>query len=624
MAVAGAIGTALVVFVTRLVPWINGKLNEHALRLRLGAGQYHPSILRAAVRHYIEPLVTNVDAGGRESIRALLPVTRPLFGALDEVLLADEPQRLLLLADSGMGKTSALLNYYARHVRRRRRRKEVALVHLGSPDALARIAEVPDKTNTALLLDALDEDVVAIRNHEERIRQLMQATRDYGAVLISCRTQFFLKDEEITRETGIARIGPRPAGMSGDYQLLKLYLAPFTDAQVSRYIEARYPWFRRSARREAKAIVAKLADLTARPMLLANIDDLLAIGREQLTLSRAYHIIVEAWLERERFHVGNVDALRQFSIQLAMDIYLNRDKRQGEYIYAPEIRQLARVWGIDLDDWKLTGRSLLNRDADGRFKFAHRSIMEYLFVRAFLSGNGWCARVKWTDLMQNFVVEHVQAFGGADLIEPMVSGNPPADLVPTFVHDLLEALAQTAFDQEDQYLRNGWVRRGNSSAAAMQSIAKWYLGTVDEGLYQMCTLILKSQLQPELVIGHPSEELVAAYGKWLERLLASYSSANPYSVMAFPNETTLGRPRLEQLQISTPSSALELTRVHFDNVVWIPVVLAGRGKADRILLHILRRRLDADATMEETRRLAAMLTGQHITDLRIRQLTFSD
>ena len=56
----------------------------------------------------------------------------------------------ILLADSGMGKTSFVLNYYARHKRKLWSEFKLAVVPLGAPDADALIQAVSEKTNTVL------------------------------------------------------------------------------------------------------------------------------------------------------------------------------------------------------------------------------------------------------------------------------------------------------------------------------------------------------------------------------------------------------------------------------------------------------------------------------------------
>jgi hypothetical protein len=120
--------------------------------------------------------------------------------------------------------------------------------------------------------------------------------------------------------------------------------------------------------------------------------------------------MVEAWLLREEgvFKDIKKEPLREFSEQLAVNLYMNRESRHAEHIPLEELVRIAREWKIPLDDWKLTGRSLLNRDAVGNYKFAHRSIMEYLFVHKFIQGDKSCVSVEWTDQMKLFLKERVE------------------------------------------------------------------------------------------------------------------------------------------------------------------------------------------------------------------------
>ena len=73
-----------------------------------------------------------------------------------------------------------------------------------------------------------------------------------------------------------------------------------------------------------------------------------------------------------------------------------------------ELVGLAHRWRIPIFDHQLSARSLLNRDAEGTFKFAHRSIMEYLFVQRFLHNDMECLTVEWTDQMKTFMWEKLQ------------------------------------------------------------------------------------------------------------------------------------------------------------------------------------------------------------------------
>lgn len=296
----------------------------------------------------------------------------------------DSKRHLFILADSGTGKTSFLLNYFAFNLRRPRwqKRHNIALIHLGSPDCDERIQQIENPDETVLFLDALDEDVKAVKGHGDRIRELMTRCDKFSHIVITCRTQFFPSDEEIPKEAGVARIdpGPRSAGESGVFKFWRLYLSPLSDTEVRQYICRRFPiWriWRRKSRLDALAFAAKIPALCARPMLLAHIPDIVKSKTPVRTVSDLYEVMIDGWIERESAWTDKV-ALRKFSERLAVEIYTSRDTNRSEKMPDAALSELARSWDVSLEPWQLTGRSLLNRDAEGNFKFAHRSIMEYL------------------------------------------------------------------------------------------------------------------------------------------------------------------------------------------------------------------------------------------------------
>lgn len=401
----GTLVTIATTLSTKTVPWFAAKLKSRSVAKRLGP-EFTVAGIHRSIRYYVRALCQDLDPAGGEEPRLVFGVQQKLFEALDKVLThPTEYNFVILLADSGMGKTSALINYYARHLRRFRKPFNLCLIPLGIPDADERIAAIKDRAGTVLFLDALDEDTLAIVDHVERLRTLLQSTRDFERVLISCRTQFFSKDEEIPRETGKIKVSARAAGEAAEYYFHKIYLSPFTDEQVSKYLKRRYPIWRLKRRRKAKEIVRKIPNLTVRPMLLAHVDDIVQADRKIESSYQLYQEMVDAWLTREQGFIKERDNLLQFSERLAVDIYLNRAERGSERIQKDELVALAREWGIALEDWKLSGRSLLNRDAEGNYKFAHRSIMEYLFVQRFLQGELACLEVEWTDQMKDFFLE---------------------------------------------------------------------------------------------------------------------------------------------------------------------------------------------------------------------------
>ena len=431
--VFGLLGAIAVL--AKLLGWLRVRVRQwrdrRSLRNRLGAEAYTPDEILRATSYYLVPDCQDVDPSGGEDWRRTYAVREDAFSALDQLLSHPRDHKyFLILADSGMGKTSLLLNYYARHWRSSRRKHfGLALLPLGQKNVGDRIAAIEDKSNTVLLLDAFDEDTEAIRDHRARLGQLLSATEDFRHVLFTCRTQFFPKDEEIPAETGLLRVTPAAAGESKEHTFYKLYLSPFSDNQVTRYLKKRFPLIHLRDRQRAKVIAAKIRDLTARPMLLAHVRDLLESDADFDYSFKIYEEMVNAWLKREEHFVKDAESLRQFSEQLAVEIFCGRARRGAEKISAAELMQLVSRWTqanvrpptdmpqatafervrTSFHEWQLRGRSLLNRDAAGNLKFAHRTIMEFLVVRRFVGGATDVSPDGWTDQMQRFLCEMAEA-----------------------------------------------------------------------------------------------------------------------------------------------------------------------------------------------------------------------
>ena len=390
--------------------FLQQRRTQKLLERSFGSEFFGPETIERSTRYYVPPNCSSVDPAQEVELRRVMPTEEKLFEKIDKYLTKDESGRhLLLLADSGMGKSSFVLNCYGRNQRLpKRKRQRLAVVPLGIPDADDYIAKIEDQPNTVIFLDAFDEDTKAIRDHRQRLLELMHGCRKFKRVLITCRTQFFPSAEEIPRETGIARVGPRKAGEEAKYEFWKLYLSPLDDEQVEAFLRKRYRWpF--GKRKQARELVKKIPLLSVRPMLLAYIPDLLESGAKIEYAFQLYEVLVEKWLERESAWV-KPEALRQFSERLAVDLYGNRERRGAERIPRAELVELAKAWSISLDDWQLSGRSLLNRDAEGNYKFAHRSIMEYLVGKRLIDGDTACDGLAPSDQMSAFVREMIPQY----------------------------------------------------------------------------------------------------------------------------------------------------------------------------------------------------------------------
>ena len=380
---------------------------------KLSKGPFDAPVIERATQYFISPQCQDHDPVQEVEIRhTLYAIRESLFKAVDKFIEMDAPiKHLMLLADSGTGKTTFALNYYARNERKWKKKFHVGVVALGHSEAERFISDLTkvEPENTVLFLDAFDEDTRAIDNHYKRIVDLLNLCKDFKKVIITCRTQFFRKDEEIPIDTGIVRFGPRAAGEEGTYKFRKLYIAPFENKDVKKYLSKRYPLWRYFARKKAQDIaINKIPLLSVRPMLLSHIPDIVKSKRTITYPYELYEIMVEAWLVRELTWVKK-DLLREFSERLALEIWFNRKKRNTERVPCEELTELAKSWCLELKNWQLSGRSLLNRDAEGNFKFAHRSIMEYLFVKRFLQlPLAERLNVEWTELMKSFLVDKLR------------------------------------------------------------------------------------------------------------------------------------------------------------------------------------------------------------------------
>ena len=406
-------------------------LDKRNLEKRLPS-DYSPQLIKLKIQYYIWPDCQSVDPAQSDEARHTVAVRHDLCSTMDRLLKEDTVHKhYILLADTGMGKTSFLLNYFARHLRRLGKKSfNMELLPLGVPELQKRLKKINSPENTVLLLDAFDEDIEAIQNHVRRLSDIMQWTRNFYRVVITCRTQFFPGDEEVPVETGIIKVGPLALGEGPRFTFYKIYLSPFSDKQIQAYLKRRFRFWQKGRRQQARDMVNKILNLAVRPLVLTYIDDLINSGKSFANCFEIYAIVIDAWLERERKFVENKEALYKFSNKLAVELFANREKGQSERIHYSEIEPLAKRFGINLAIWQLTGRSLLNRDAEGNYKFAHRSFLEFLFAHQLIEGDQKALQVPieyWTEQVKSFLIDNY--------------GNDP----PKFPIDLRFALFSVSF-----------------------------------------------------------------------------------------------------------------------------------------------------------------------------------
>jgi len=359
------------------------------------------------VRYYIEPKCQHHNPADYNEVEAISFVKCPVFDTLNDFLnrdfsVNDGRNQMFVLGDAGMGKTSLLLVLKLTHLTAFWPQKfHCELLKLG-PDTLKRVEHIADKRNTILLLDGLDEDPEGFGRVEERLLEVLSSTKNFRRVIISCRTQYF--------PSGGADPFDRPGRIEvGGFLCPMIFLSLFDDVQVQEYLLKR---FSKDSEKVAKskAVVEKMETLRFRPLLLAHIEDIVESQKQVWNEYTIYKALVEAWLLREETkfrHLdrGAVDAKSLWAACTAIALYMQaNDKRLvplGELDSLiqsiPEVKHLKH--------FDVGGRSLLNRDSKGNYRFSHYTTQEFLIAHAIASReiiapNG---RIRATDQIIHFL-----------------------------------------------------------------------------------------------------------------------------------------------------------------------------------------------------------------------------
>jgi hypothetical protein len=348
-------------------------------------------------KYYIPQNFQNITATegeepGKIHAAAARSKIMPLF--INKGLLTISPIKyFIILSDTGMGKTAFLINLYLEYLKKKNivPKYSIKLLPLGASNCLDKIKEIENKTDTILLLDAFDEDIKAVNNYKSRMIEILENVKDFRKVVFTCRTQFFPTKEEEPSDTNDITFGE-----NNTHKIHKIYLSNFDDSDIIRYLLKKYKinivklFF-------AYKVVKKSPSLMFRPMLLSYIDDLVKNKIYYTYTYEIYKVLINNWIDRESKKPAILirsksDAyakdLMTFSRLLAIDLYKNRTVRNGYFITISEmieispytIQRTLQADPLSLTIEDKTGRSLLNRNSIGQYKFAHRSILEYFLA----------------------------------------------------------------------------------------------------------------------------------------------------------------------------------------------------------------------------------------------------
>lgn len=336
----------------------------------------------------------------------------------------DKPPYYFILGGSGMGKSTFVVNLVRKYINKYNKRTlpyQIKLLYYGEStfvnDSITnRIKEIQNKANTILLLDALDESNEAINDFSQFFPKLLNELQDFRTVIITCRTQFFE-----TYEDEPSFLPFRDPKTKLQKQFKKYYISPLRENEIRHYLRKKF-LFRFAANKKSKSIVNQCKQLMARPLLLSYIEDLVKSDINDYSISKIYEIIINKWIEREaNFAVMNENDkekykkdLFDFSSEIALCMaQTNVDK---EYI-----NKIINNYSSIITTKNLKGRSLLNRNSNNEYKFAHKSFMEFMVANSIFKS----ALIPITNSFKDTIhIETIDFFSN--------------DMIPKFLVDIIK------------------------------------------------------------------------------------------------------------------------------------------------------------------------------------------
>jgi WD40 repeat protein/nucleoside phosphorylase len=370
---------------TRYLGWQTGRLEADTI--------YPPEL-------YVDAPARWSLAGGREE-----KATEDALATLRELL--EEPRRRfgLVLGDFGAGKTF-LLHELARRMGKEGSRVVPVLVEMSRLEKqrslralLAQHFALADEGRIdldaflymlgqgqiALLFDGFDELALRLTYDRalEHFETVLAAAQGDAKVVVSSRTQHFLADHAVRRELAVR------AEVVGGYRLIQL--EKFGEAQIRRFLGNLIPEQREAEERyELLHDVRDLLGLSENPRMLGFIAKIEpgklreARAGGEITAAKLYEILIGQWLEFEHKRVNPPGAPKGISQEKLAELVTTLAgvfwERNARALPLSEFGGVLVAEGVEpaVVEHMIGSGSLLVRDAEGRFSFVHRSVMEWL------------------------------------------------------------------------------------------------------------------------------------------------------------------------------------------------------------------------------------------------------
>lgn len=357
-------------------------------------------------KYYIEPDCQQFNPADNDEEENIYIVREPVFRRLESFLSGEQRRglhQLLVLSDAGMGKTSLLVMLKLAHMSSFFKKPYNCVLLKIGVDTVGEIERIEKKSNTLLLLDGLDEDPHAWGQIKWRIKSLLKSTENFWRVIITCRTQFFSGEDDPFNRRGQVEVE--------GFICPVIYNSMFSTQQVEEYLNNKLKNSKNSTelKKKAESIIAGMGSLKMRPMLLSHVEDFLDSDRDSWDEYSIYEVLIRSWLLREQrklFHnierYPAIEELLQCCIRLATYLQENGKREVSEDELNSAIISIPSLEYIPF--MNIGGRSLLNKNSDGEYRFSHYSIQEYLVVSGCVTDttNYDFKNIRLTDQMNKF------------------------------------------------------------------------------------------------------------------------------------------------------------------------------------------------------------------------------
>lgn len=363
-----------------------------------------------------------------------------------------EKKRYIVWGGSGTGKTTflaALVYKYIKSFKLGKEPYQIKVFGLNDLDneLFTEIAKVDEQENTILILDALDENFDANKDIISFMDRINKTTRRFAIVIITSR-QVFSRGEEILNEIPIL-----------GFDQLKwkyYYILPFNDTDVHRYLNKKFPNIVDYGK--AIKIVEKSSTLMSRAMVLSFIDYLIDLNPVSLTRSQLYKHIVDKWLYRELAAVqGEKNKLKyknnyyHFSAIIAKEMYDNWLKNSKLLISQDKLDNLVNEYSYLFPEnyFPYKVRSLIERNNDDEYRFAHKSFWEFFLAIYSIEHPGYPFALKESlGATQEFANDIARLYVEGIKYEEIDYYNPMGDDIVLNINSMLDTAIQK-FEQAD-------------------------------------------------------------------------------------------------------------------------------------------------------------------------------